>query len=166
MKKIITLILSLILVLSLVACSNTSTTGTPNDPSINTDTVVEETNNSVPIDTLLFDANDIKITGKSFILGDEWNLGPYLTFTVENNTNKNITVQIRDCSINSFMIDPICSTDVVAGKKANDDMTWLYSDFEANDITTIETIEFYFHIFDSDSWDTIIDSDTITLTFN
>lgn len=84
---------------------------------------------------------------------------------LENNNEINTTIQVRDVSINGFMMEPIFSCDIVVGKKAYDSITFLESDLIDNDITSIDEMELAFHIFDEESWDTAFDSETITVTF-
>lgn len=76
-----------------------------------------------------------------------------------------VTVQIRDLSVNGFMTDAVFSPNVTAGKRAIDTITFLSSDLEENNISSIETVELSFHIFDSIEWETIADTDTISITF-
>jgi hypothetical protein len=54
---------------------------------------------------------------------------------------------------------------VLAGKKAYDTITFLETDLSDNGITRIDELEFKFHIFDMNSWDTIFDSNWIKVTF-
>ncbi|MBQ3007108.1 MAG: hypothetical protein IJD78_06065 [Clostridia bacterium] len=83
----------------------------------------------------------------------------------ENNTDKDVTVQVRDVSINGFMVDPTFSCDITAGKKAFDSISFMQSDLEDNGITDITEIELYFHVFDMESWDTVFDTETVKITF-
>jgi predicted small lipoprotein YifL len=176
MKKIFAILMALCMIFGLVACGggtsdpiqpdevivDTSTNDTVETPA--TDPVV----NDPTIDQVLYDADGITIVCKGFVPGSEdgWD-DPKVKFLITNDTDKNITVQVRDVSVNGFMIDPTCSEDVAAGKKMNGDMSWLQMYFDENGITEVETIEFYFHIYESDGdWDTIADSDIITLNFN
>jgi hypothetical protein len=64
------------------------------------------------------------------------------------------------------MLEPIFSSDVLSGKKAFDTITFLEQDLTDNDIKEIESLEFKFHIFNMDGWDTLLDSETITVSFN
>ena len=89
--------------------------------------------------------------------------GPEIKLLIENGSEKSVTVQSRNTSVNGYMIEPMLSADVAAGKKANDTLTLTQSDLDAAGITTIADIELSFHIFDSESWDTIIDSDPIRI---
>lgn len=110
---------------------------------------------------VLLDQDDIKITLKS--LEFDGMFGPSLKVLVENNSEEPITVQTRDSSINDVMIESMFSCDVVSGKKANDSITFMESDLEHAGIKIIKDIEFKFHIFNSDTWDGVLDSDTITI---
>ena len=55
------------------------------------------------------------------------------------------------------------SVDVVNGKKANDSLTFMKSDFEACGIEAIADMEITFHIFDMSEWETYLDTDAIQI---
>ena len=112
---------------------------------------------------VMYDAGGIKVVVKG--LSDKSFFGPGLLVYIENNSDDNITVQCTNTSVNGFMIDAIFSCDIVAGKRAVDEITFLNNDLEENGIKDIEALEISLHIFDTDSWSTITDTDTITLTF-
>lgn len=84
---------------------------------------------------------------------------------VENNSDKDVTIQTRDVSINGVMTEPMFSCEVLAGKKAFDTITFLQSDLDDNKITDITDMELYFTIFDSNSWDTLVDTDIVSVKF-
>ena len=63
------------------------------------------------------------------------------------------------------MLDPIFSQDVFPGKHSVSAVTFMDTDLEENNITNISEIELSFHIFDTDSWDSITDTDKVTLSF-
>lgn len=110
--------------------------------------------------TVVYERGDIKIT----YMGIEY--GDYSTdfkFLIENNSNVGVTVQARDESINGYMISGIMSDDVQPGKKANGKLTYFSTTLEENGISNIEEIEFSFHIFDEETWDTIDDSEIIKI---
>lgn len=175
MKKILIAVLVVMcMIFGLVACGGgASDPVQPDEVIVDTSTddageTLTEVTEDPTIDQVLYDADGIKIVCKGFVPGsdDGWD-DPKVKFLITNDTDKNITVQVRDVSVNGFMIDPACSEDVAAGKKMNGDMSWLQMYFDENGITEVETIEFYFHIYESDGdWETIADSDIITLNFN
>lgn len=114
--------------------------------------------------SLAYEGNDIKIVVKG--LNEDGSLfGPGIVVYIENNREENITVQTRGVSVNGFMVDIIFSSDVVSGKRAIDSITFMSSALEENEITSFEDVELSFHIFKSDGWDTIVDTDVVTITF-
>ncbi len=110
---------------------------------------------------VVLDKNGIKITAKS--LETKGIFGPEIKLLIENNSDTNVTVQARNVSVNGYMVETMLSSDVAAGKKANDSLTFMSSDIDTAGITTIADMEFAFHVFDSVSWDTIFDSDTVRI---
>ena len=111
-----------------------------------------------------YEGNEMKIVIKG-LAEDESLFGPSIVVYIENNSGKDITVQTRDVSINGFMVDAMFSSDVATGKHAIDTITFMDTDLEENEITEITDVELSFHIFDYSDWDTIVDTDTITMTF-
>ncbi len=113
---------------------------------------------------MIFDQNDIKVTAKS--LDPTGSIfGATASVLIENNSSKNITVQARNSRVNRVMVDTLFSCDVLAGKKAFDDITFMKSDLEKNSIKDINEVDLSFHISDANSWNTILDSEPITITF-
>lgn len=113
---------------------------------------------------VLVDQNGVRIVGKGLSSeGSFW--GPGVILYIENNSDKDITVQVRDVSVNGFMVTSSMSEDIVAGKKAISAVQFFGTDLEENSITEIEDVELYFHIFNLSTWDTIFDSDVISINF-
>lgn len=110
----------------------------------------------------LYNENGIRIIGKSVDENSFWGMG--IILFVENNTDKNIVVQADNLAINGFMITPVFSCTVYSNRMAIDDITLLSSELEENDITAIDKVSLSFHIYDSDSYSTIVDTDTIEFT--
>ena len=114
---------------------------------------------------LACDTNGIKVIVKGLSEGNSI-FGPSVVVYIENNSSQSVAVQVRDVSINGFMVDGMFSCDVNTGKHAVDSITFLSSELEENEIEKIEDIELSFHIFDSDSWDTIADTEPIIISFD
>ncbi len=112
---------------------------------------------------VLVDANGVRIISKGLSEDDSF-WGPGQILYIENNTDTNITVQAKDVSINGFMVQSSMSEDVAAGKKALTAIQFFSSDLEDNGITEVTDLEFYFHIYNADNWDTIFDSDVINIS--
>lgn len=179
MKRGFIFIFILVLLMSLSACGGSA--DDTNDKQVSNDTNQtnesdnnganqEENDNIVEADDkkdvfideqIIFEGNDIKVTATG--LDVEGIFGPSITVLIENNSAKNITVQSRNSSVNGVMVDTMFSSDVAAGKKANDSITLSSTDLENAAITTIKDIELSLHIMDADSWDSILDTDIIVL---
>ena len=114
---------------------------------------------------VLYEGKGIKIIGKGLSSDDSF-FGPGLLLYIENNSDKDITVQARDTSVNGFMIDPTMSQDIVSGKKALTAVTFFESDLEDNGIEEIEVIETSFHVFEMEDWDDIVDTEAIEIKLN
>jgi hypothetical protein len=128
-------------------------TGSVQNTGTNTGETIEE--------QVLYDQKGIKITALS--MKEDPFLGSEINLLIENSSKINSTVQVRDVSVNDFMIEPTFSSDVAAGKKANDSISFLQQDLERNAIGKIATVEFRFSIFNTDTFDTIAESDIITI---
>ena len=89
---------------------------------------------------------------------ESW-MGKGLKVTIENLSDKNISVQTREASVNGVMDDPYFSCDVASGKTANDTIYFSTKD-------ELGTVELSFHIFDSDTFDTIADTEKVTLVID
>lgn len=174
MKKQIIILFALVLALALTACS--SVPSTPNDklPVSTQATTPTGSNVSSSIATtvpsgaditldehVIFDKDGIRITVKGMFNDDFW--GPGINVLVENESTRNITVQTRNCSVNGLMMEPMFSCDVAAGKKANDTIQFMNAQLETAQISVIANVEFYLHIFDSDTWGEITNSGVISL---
>lgn len=111
------------------------------------------------------DKNKIKVVVQK--LNDTTSIwGAELNVYVENNSDKYITIQVDNVSLNGFMMNPIFSCDVDPGKKAVDTITFLSSDLEDNNITKFESLELSFHIFNSVNYNKIYDSKIVKVAFS
>ncbi len=171
-KRNMVLVFLLVLTFSLTGCGSgtassddntvTPAKSTPKNSNTASDTPVEEESPDAAIEEqLLIDQEGVKITAVS--LEEDGFFGPEVKLKIENTTDKNITVQTLDTSINGLMIEPTLSCNVAAGMQANDVMAFYTVDLENNGIEKIASIEFKFNIFETDSYDTILVTDAIIL---
>lgn len=114
--------------------------------------------------TPVYEGDDIKVIAKGLSEKDSI-LGPELQVYIYNGGSKSVTVQTRETSINGFMVETLFSQEVLPGKHAVAGITFLNSDLEENDIEKIEQLEFSFHIFNTETWKTIKDTDPVKLSF-
>ncbi len=112
--------------------------------------------------TELYNEKGIRIVGKAVDENSFW--GKAILLYCENTSGKNVGISVEEMSINGLMMTPMFSMNVYNGKMAIDDITILSSELEKNGITEIDKVELKFHIYDVDTYDTIIDSDTITFS--
>ncbi|MDR1564133.1 MAG: hypothetical protein LBS74_04160 [Oscillospiraceae bacterium] len=114
--------------------------------------------------TVAYDEGGIKVTVKKLVTKDSfWGAEVYVL--IENNTEDDVTVQVRNVSIDGFMVNPAFSSDVLKGKKSLDTITFMEKELTDNGIKDIKSIELSFHIYQSSGKDTIKDTDKITITF-
>ncbi|MBQ6368313.1 MAG: hypothetical protein IJJ30_07255 [Erysipelotrichaceae bacterium] len=163
--------MSVILLIALAGCGSSdssSKTNTVPAKQENTNTVPAKTSEPVKKnedptieEQVVYDQDGITITAKSLDLKSF--MGPELKLLIENNTDRAVIVQARNTSVNGYMVDTVLSADVAAGKKANDGLTIMDSSLKDAGITTIADIETSFHIFDSDTWNEITDTDLYSI---
>ena len=175
MKRMLAIIIALILAMSLVACggsssgevkepSNVATGNNPEDTQQGEQAEKTEEPEEAGVtisEAVLVDEAGVKITAKS--LATDGFFGPEIKLLIENNSGKDLTFQCRNASVNGYMVETMMSVDVVNGKKANDSLTFMESDFEACGIEAIAEMEIAFHIFDMAEWETYLDTDAIQI---
>ncbi|NLB42097.1 MAG: hypothetical protein GX815_07510 [Clostridiales bacterium] len=110
----------------------------------------------------LFNQDGVRIIGRYVEEDSFWGAGVLLF--IENNYDEDIIVQCDNMSINGFMVTPLFSSTVNSGRMALDDITILSSDLEDNDIEVIEDIELIFNILNSNTYETIVDTDPISFS--
>lgn len=161
----------LLLALSLSSCiAGNSTAPTPTDTSpTDSASVTTENKPSLPKpaevtvnETVIYAANDCKVTVKGLEYGGI--LGPRIKLALENNSNRDVAIQVRRFSVNDLMIETYFSTTVAAEKKANDAITISEADLKRADIQQMKNIEFVLHFYDPQTYDTFFDSEPISLT--
>jgi hypothetical protein len=112
-------------------------------------------------ETVLLDQDGIRITAKEIVNDSIWGKG--IKVLIENESDKNVGVQCNTLVVNNYMISDLFSGTVAAGKKDNETITLLSTGLEEAGIDTISEINVSFHIFDADSYDTMFDTDEITI---
>lgn len=165
MKKLAALFLAFTLLISLAACggdvtgnntnssennsTNSSQNGSPNDGQTSNK---DNNKNEISFTEIVAVDNDectIKITGI-----DPDNLWGYtLKVQLENkSTEKTYMYSVESASINGVQCDPFFATEVAAGKKSNNEISFSDSDLEDNGVGDYTDIELTFRVYDSDDW--------------
>lgn len=139
------------------------------DKIFDSDCVTIETSAIDSIDTTandegteLYNDGGIRIIGKTVDENSFW--GTAILLYIENQSGNNVGISVDDLSINGFMFTPYFSTTVYDGKKCIDDITILSSELEENGIESIDEVELKFRVYNSDSYETIAESDPITFS--
>lgn len=89
-----------------------------------------------------------------------------VNFLIENTSNRTLEIQVRETSINGFMVDPTYSMEVASNKKAESSMTISGKDAERTPMSKVENIETKFHIFDWNDDNFGYDTDNIIIIGN
>ena len=162
MKRFIALFLVLVMAFSFVACGEGTTQNSSGDgntqqggnaqQSGTADGPGETETNEVTFTQLVAVDNEecaIKITG---IDSDNF-WGYALKVQLENKSaDKTYMFSVESAAINGVQCDPLFATDVVAGKKANEEITFFDSEFEGINIGNFTDIELTFRVYDSNDW--------------
>ncbi|HHU02345.1 MAG TPA: hypothetical protein GXZ91_04345 [Christensenellaceae bacterium] len=121
------------------------------------------------------------VAAKDVYLIDEENLKIYLTGNQEidwmgylalgvvviNNTDKTITVGIKNSSINGWEVDNIFWAQVSANKKKKDELSFKIEDADISAIEEIVEIEIAFYYYrDADDWNTRVETEPVTIHLN
>ena len=138
----------------------TVNTPTPRNYTYQTSPPTTQPATAEPI--IMYDENNIKI----YYVGlSESGLSKKLDVYIENNTDKNLMIQVDDFTVNDFVVSTAFSSDVPAGKKIYDDISMLKSSLEKSNIDKIEKIEFTFDIVNADDWSDNYNTQPIKLTW-
>ena len=121
------------------------------------------TNTSTSTGTVIMDEHGVKVTFLGFEEETGYIEGYKINLRIENTSDTDYTVQVRDLSVNGIMADSIFSCDVAAGKTAND-YIHVYNMEESGINAPITTAEFKLHVFDWDDWNNYFDTDAITVS--
>ena len=114
------------------------------------------------ISQVMYDENGIKIDFKGVVKTNTD--GAKIKIFIENNSDISKTIQVRDLSINGYMISGICSANVEPGKKSNSQIEVLGTYLKENGIEKIDSIELKFAIINTDDILTQYETDTISIT--
>lgn len=166
MKKYLAFLLAAITAASMVGCgSSPSSSPSPGSTSSPSSVAYSAPQDKPTVATVeeqvLYDMDGLRITATG--LSFDGLMGPELKILIENGTDKDLTIQTRDAIVNGYMMEPLFSADIAAGKKVNDGIQFIQSSLDTCGIATIVDIGFKFHIFESSTWNNIADSDQLAI---
>ena len=103
----------------------------------------------------VFDKGGIKLTITGYEVDEFW--GDQITYTVENNSDKDITISGDTTIINGFVVTDSILETVAAGKKANGE----FSINKENFVSAAGIIEMYLNIYDDNTYEDIFEEEYI-----
>lgn len=124
----------------------------------------EDTRNETVVtieEQVLFEQDGIVVTAKEYVTDRIW--GDGIKLLIENNSDKSVTVGCNALIVNNYMISDLFVSGVAAGKKANEIMYLSNTELEAAGIESVGQIEAYFHVYDSDTYETLFDTECVTI---
>ena len=110
---------------------------------------------------VLFEQDGIVVIAKEYVTDRIW--GDGIKLLIENNSDKNVTVGCNALIVNNYMISDLFVSGIAAGKKANEVMYLSNTELEAAGIENVGQIEAYFHVYDTDTYETLFDTDCVTI---
>ena len=152
MKKLFIGALIALSTISFVACGSTAQTSNSanTNDTVTTEAAQEEEEKEEDTVNTLYDADGIKITTDGFVEDSIWGMG--IQLAIENNSDRHLGVSIEDASLDGYMVTMLGCLDVTSGMKDKEIITFCddgsaeYKDFQGT-----------LHIYDADSYDTIMD---------
>lgn len=112
---------------------------------------------------VLFEANGVSVIGK--IISDSL-LGEEVILFVKNESDKDVTVEAENISVNGFTIDGWMYDTVYAGTVRFCSLDIYSTSLEENGITEVKDISFTIRLIDSHSYSSIAQSDEIQIVVN
>ncbi len=171
MKKLVVILLSATLTMSLVACGSGSSTNDSSNvattASVKADTTSAEkesateteeeaeanpTEEEIAFEPFTAIDNDeclVEIKG----LDPKNMMGYTVKINMENkSSDKTYMFSVISASVNGVDSDPLFATEIAPGKKANGDMSFSASSLKENGITDFSDIEVVFKVYDTNDW--------------
>ena len=142
-KKILSLLLAALLLLSLAACGS-ATADTTAEPQTTADAEADGFDEIVVVDNDQFTFKIVGIDPNGFF-------GHTLKVSLENKTNMTLMFAMDDVAVDGFMIDPLWAATLSAGMKSNQDISFPHSSLALCGITEPSVIQFTLDIHEDDN---------------
>lgn len=128
------------------------TTRPATQPTTRPTTAPTETTQATPLfeETVLVDSEDCMVKVVGVDPNGLW--GYTLKVYLENRTDVNLMFTVEDAAVNGFMCDPFWASEVRAGMKANEEISFSHDDLANNGITKVTEILFTLRAYDTDDW--------------
>lgn len=110
---------------------------------------------------VLFEQGDIIVTATEYVTDSIW--GDGIKLLLENNSDKDVTVGCNALIVNDYMITDLFASSIAAGKKSNETLYFSSTQLKAAGIENVGKIEIYFHVYDSSTYETVFDTECVTI---
>ncbi len=110
---------------------------------------------------VLFEQGDIAVTATEYVTDSIW--GDGIKLLLENHSDKDITVGCNALIVNDYMITDLFVSNIAAGKKSNETLYLSSTQLKAAGIENVGKIEIYFHVYDSSTYETVFDTECVTI---
>ncbi len=123
-----------------------------------------ETSSGVAVtidEQVLFEQDGIVVTATEYTTDSIW--GDGIKLLLENNSDKDISIGCNALMVNDYMITDLFASSIAAGKKANETLYLSSTQLKAAGIENVGKIEIYFHVYDSSTYDTVFDTECVTI---
>jgi hypothetical protein len=155
-------LIAIVVVIVILIIIGVAVSGGSDDDSKKTATVSGSDTSGTDFENqVLWESDGITVTLTG--IDEDGLLGTELSMIVENTTDKNITVSSESVDVNGFTVTDSFYAEVSAGKKAAETLDIFDSELKDAGIENIETVEITLKAYDSDTFDDIAKSDTITI---
>lgn len=123
-----------------------------------------ETSSGVTVtidEQVLFEQGGIAVTATEYVTDSIW--GDGIKLLLENNSDKDITVGCNALMVNDYMIRDLFASSIAAGKKSKETLYLSSTQMKAAGIENVGKIEIYFHVYDSSTYETVFDTECVTI---
>ncbi len=157
MKRLASLLLALMLILSLAACGGETTPDTndgtnPSQSESNNDEGKTDENKVSFTEVVAVDNAECTIKITEIDPDNMW--GFTLKAQLENKSaDKTYMFSVESAAINGVQCDPLFATEVAAGKKSNEEISFPGEELEENGVGDYTDIELTFRVYDSNDWE-------------
>lgn len=123
---------------------------------------------SLSENTILVDQDGIQLylTGEHTF--SDWDETKYVELGVVlvNDSDQNISVSIENLYVNGWNVYAMCGATANSGKRDKSTIDMNVAEAEVNTFEEIQDMEFSIRLYNSDSFDRILETDSITIHFN
>lgn len=155
MKKLVSILLVLVMVVSMTACGGQSVSDVKSDnqtppQSTSSEQAESKATNYTVENEVVVDNEYCSVTLASC---KEESSSVDLKFVLENKTSdKNIMFSMDNTAVNGWILSSLFAETVASGKKSNETLSFSKSDLSDLDIKAVDKLEFSMRIYDDDDW--------------